>query len=76
MPLTENQIRLTATGACLSKVSVITGPENRFMLAVFISMITNCNGIKVKITKYQLKRQIGLALNKNHRYNILGFDVL
>ena len=29
MPLTENQIRLTATGACLSNVSVyvITGPE-------------------------------------------------
>ena len=46
------------------------------MLAVFISIITICNGIKVKITKYQLRKQIGLALNKNHRYYILGFVVL
>ena len=46
------------------------------MLTVFISIITICNGIKVKITKYQLKKQIGLALNKYHRYYILGFDVL
>ena len=30
MPLTEDQIMLTATGACLSKVSVITGPEKLF----------------------------------------------
>ena len=30
MPLTENQIRLTAAGACLLKVSVITGPEKLF----------------------------------------------
>ena len=28
--MTENQIRLTATGACLSEVSVITGPEKLF----------------------------------------------
>ena len=26
----ENQIRLTARGACLSKASVITGPEKLF----------------------------------------------
>ena len=44
--MTENQIRLTSTGACLSQVSVITGPKNCFMLAVFISMIRNCNGFK------------------------------
>ena len=25
--------------------------------------------------KYQLKKQSGLVLNKNHRYNILGFDL-
>ena len=25
--------------------------------------------------KYQLKKQIGLVLNKNHQYNILGFDL-
>ena len=30
MPLTENQMRLTAAGACSSKVSVITGPEKLF----------------------------------------------
>ena len=30
VPMTENQIRLTATGACLSEVSVITGPEKLF----------------------------------------------
>ena len=76
MPLTENQIRLTATGACLSKVSVITGPQkNCFMLDVIISTIRNCNGFKVKIMKYQLKRQVGLVLKKNHQYNILGFDL-
>ena len=45
------------------------------MLAVFISMIRNCNGFKVKIMKYQLKKQIGLVLSKNHQYNILGFDL-
>ena len=45
------------------------------MLAVFISIIINCNGFKVKITKYQLKKEIGLVLNKNHQYNILGFDL-
>ena len=45
------------------------------MLAVFISMIRNCNGFKVKITNYQLKKQIGLVLNENHQYNILGFDL-
>jgi len=28
--LTENQIMLTSTGACLSKVSGITGPEKLF----------------------------------------------
>ena len=43
------------------------------MLAVFISMITDCNAIKVKITKYHLKKENDLALDKNHRYNILGF---
>ena len=26
--------------------------------------------------KYQLKKQSGLALNKNHQYNILGFDLI
>ena len=47
------------------------------MLAVFISMIRNCNhyGFKVKIMKYQLKKQIVLVLSKNHQYNILGFDL-
>ena len=25
--------------------------------------------------KYQLKKQSGLVLNKNHQYNILGFDL-
>ena len=30
MPLTENQMRLTAAGACLSKVSIITGHEKLF----------------------------------------------
>ena len=45
------------------------------MLAVFISMIRNCNSFKVKIMKYQLKKQIGLVLSKNHQYNILGFDL-
>ena len=42
---------------------------------MFISMIRNCNGFKVKIMKYQLKKQIGLVLNKNHQYNNLGFDL-
>ena len=45
------------------------------MPAVFVSMIRNCNGFKVKITKYQLKKQIGLLLNKSRQYNILGFDL-
>ena len=63
MPLTENQMRLTAAGACLSKVSVIAGDENCFMHPVFISMTRNCDGFKVRITKYQLKRQIGLVLS-------------
>ena len=45
------------------------------MLAVFISMIRNCNGFKVKVTKYQLNKQIGLLLNKSRQYNILGFDL-
>ena len=44
------------------------------MFAVFISVIRNCNGFKMKITKYQLKKQIGLVLNKSRKYNILGFD--
>ena len=26
--------------------------------------------------KYQLKKQSGLALNKNHQYNIVGFDLI
>ena len=60
---------------CLSKVSVITGPKNCFMLAVFISMIRNYNGFKVTITKYQLKKHIGLLLNESRQYNILGFDL-
>ena len=51
------------------------GPRNCFMPAVFVSMIRNCNGFKVKITKYQLKKQIGLLLNKSRQYNILGFDL-
>ena len=38
-------------------------------------MIRNCNGFKVKITKYQLKKQIDLVLNKSRQYNILGFDL-
>ena len=46
------------------------------MFAVFISMISNCNGFKVKITKYQLRKQIGLVLNKSRQYNILGFDLI
>ena len=29
----------------------------------------------MKITRYQLKKQIGLVLNKNHQYNILDFDL-
>ena len=66
MPLTKNQIRLTATGACLSKVLLIA------------CRVSSCDqklhGFKVKITKYQLKKQIGLGLNKNRQYNILGFD--
>ena len=33
MPLTENQIMLTATGACSSKVSAITGSEFFFIYA-------------------------------------------
>ena len=37
-------------------------------------MIRNCNDFKEKITKYQLKKQIGLILNKRRQYNILGFD--
>ena len=45
------------------------------MLGVFISMIRNCNSFKLKITKYQPKKQIGLVLNKNRQYNILGFDL-
>ena len=45
------------------------------MFAVFISMISNCNDLKVKITKYQLKKQVGLRLNKSRQYNILGFDL-
>ena len=76
MPLTEYQIRLTSTGACLSKFSVLTETENCFMLAVFISMIRNCNGFKVDIMKYQLTKQICLVLNKNHQYNISIFKVL
>ena len=38
MPLTENQIRLTATGACLSNVSVyvITGPEKLYVCRAYI----------------------------------------
>ena len=46
------------------------------MFAVFISMISNCNGFKLKITKYQLRTQIGLVLNKSRQYNILGFDLI
>ena len=47
------------------------------MLAMFISMIRNCNcnGFKVKTMKYQPKKQIGLVLNKNYQYNIPGFDL-
>ena len=45
------------------------------MLAVYIYMIRICNGFKVKIMKYQLKKQIGLVLSKSHQYNILGFDL-
>ena len=45
------------------------------MLAVFISMIRNYNGFKVKVSKYQLNKQIGLLLNKSRRYNILDFDL-
>ena len=39
MPLTENQIMLTAIGACSSKVSVITGPK--FFLFMLISLCGN-----------------------------------
>ena len=45
------------------------------MLPVFISMTRNCNGFKVRITKYQLKKQIGLVLSQNRQYNFLGFDL-
>ena len=45
------------------------------MFAMFISMIRDCNGFKVKIKKYQLKKQIGLILNKSRQYNTLGFDL-
>ena len=45
------------------------------MFPVFISMNKNCNGFKVKITKYQLKKQIGLVLSYNSQYNFLGFDL-
>ena len=45
------------------------------MLAVFISMTRNCNGFKVRIMKYQLKKQIGLVLSWNRQYNFLGFDL-
>ena len=72
MPLTENLIRLTATGACLSNVP----PKNCDMFAVFISVIRNCNGFKVRITKYQLRKQIGVVLNESRQYNMLGFDLI
>ena len=45
------------------------------MLVMIISTIRNCNGFKVKIMMYQLKRPIGLVLNKNHQYNMLGFEL-
>ena len=71
MPLTENQMRFTAAAACLSKVSVITGHEKLFYASrVYIydeklgkDLMHNCNGFKVRITKYQLKKQIGLVLS-------------
>ena len=56
-------------------MAVSTGPKNCDMFAVFISMMRNCNGFKVKITTYQLKKQIGLVLNKSRQDNILGFDL-
>ena len=49
--------------------------KNCFMLPVFISMVRNCNGFKVKITKYQLKKQIALVLSKNRQSNFSGFDL-
>ena len=37
MPLTENEMRLTAAGACLSKVSVITGHQKlSYAIRVYI----------------------------------------
>ena len=39
------------------------------------NLIRNCIGFKVKITKYQLMKQIGLVLNKSRQYNILGFHL-
>ena len=34
------------------------------------------HGFIVKITKYQLKKRIGLVLNKSRQYHILGFDLI
>ena len=67
MPLTKNQIRFIE-----SLVNYWT--EKTFYACRVYSYDQKLHGFKVKITKYQLKKQIGLGLNKNCQYNILGFD--
>ena len=50
----------------------ITGPEKLCYVCRVHIYEQKWHVFKVKITKYQLKKQIGPVFNKSRQYNILG----